>query len=134
MRISPTDALAVFTGVAVGTLLWLVNYWFGSWAVPTNTPVWPSWFAGVQSLIEAVASVAPGFIAGWLAKARGLVLGAAVAVMLSFVSLCLVLAVWGVMSPLEVAHFVIFTAILNLITQPLAGVAAVALAHDRVAL
>jgi hypothetical protein len=126
-----SHVLATFLGTTIGVALWGANYGLGSLAVPSHDSVWPSWFAGTQTLIEALASVAPGFVAGWTARSRGLAIGAIVGTLVSIASLLLVVLVWGAMQPAPALQFLFFATAAGLVTQPIGGLAGEALSARR---
>lgn len=66
----------VVVGAALYLGLALSLYGLSIAAFPNSGGPIPLWFASAQVLLEATASVVPGFLVGWLARDRGFLLGA----------------------------------------------------------
>lgn len=89
---------------------------------PPDAP-WTFWYMGINRLGDALLAVAPGFVAGWCAKRRGLVVGAVVGVLATTGSLVFAYFRWGPFTPaMEVMAFA-FGVAAGVITQSIAGVA-----------
>src|SRR5450755_5073042 len=59
----------------------------------------PLWFAVAKGLGDALTSVAPGFLAGWLSRERGLILGAAAGAIGALVSSTVIFYHWNLPPP-----------------------------------
>ena len=70
---------------------------------------------------DALLAVAPGYVAGWYAGQRGLLIGAAVGVLLTLIQLAIVWSWWGPMLLVPFAASLVFGATANVITQSAAG-------------
>ena len=86
--------------VTVGTALYLALvlslYGLSVVAFPNGAGPIPLWFSSAQVLLEATASVVPGFLVGWLARDRGLLLGSITGALGAIIGNVAQLNLWGV--------------------------------------
>ena len=75
--------------------------------------------------------MAPGFVAGWLARTNGLAIGAIVGALVAVVSLLLVTLAWGATGLVSSLHFLFFFIAANLVTQSVGGLAGAELRSRR---
>jgi hypothetical protein len=89
-------AWQVAIGAALYSLLALSLY--GLLLLSGAGPV-PLWFAVAKGLGDALITVAPGFLAGWLSRERGLILGAAAGAIGALVSSTVIFYHWNLPPP-----------------------------------
>ena len=91
--------------IAIGVVLYLLV----ALSVYASRFLWgggpfPLWFSVAKVLSEAVTSVAPGFVVGWLSGERGLVRGATAGAIGALVSTAIILYHWSLPPPGGVAE------------------------------
>src|SRR5690348_5142929 len=90
--------------------------------IPVDAP-WTTLYEGISFLGEALLFVIPGFVAGWCAARRGLVVGAVIAVLLATGRLLYQL-LWRVpLLPNEAAIVFGFSCVAGVLTQSIGGAA-----------
>ena len=72
--------LGIFVGIALYAALMSSLFLFGDRPPPDTASPFLFWYNAPISAIQALSSVAPGFVAGWVAQRRGLLIGALVGV------------------------------------------------------
>ncbi len=86
--------------IAIGVTLYvlLALSFYGLLLLAGGGP-FPLWFSIAKVLGEAVTSVAPGFVVGWLSRERGLMLGAAAGALGALASTTVILYHWSLPPP-----------------------------------
>ena len=133
---SPARKVAI--GIVLYVFLALSFYGLRLFAAHTSGGPIPLWYSIAKVLGEAAIAVAPGFIVGWLARERGLILGAAAGGIGALVSTTVILYHWSLPPPggfvepasaefvLHLALGVVLAALAAAFTNAIGGIAGAA--------
>jgi hypothetical protein len=121
---------AVLVGVAVHVALTFAMYGLQRLAFPVEKGAFPVWYANSETVMKAVAAVAPGFVAGSLYGRGGFGIGAVTGV--SAIGVEFLIAIVGfdvpvTQFPWRIASGVTASALAAALTNGIAGMAAQAL-------
>ena len=133
MASSHRSILAVVLGVVTFGALTSGLFALGNFAVPSAHSPWPPWYSTSKPIVEALASVVPGFIAGFLGRASGFRLGICVGLLCAVLSILVASYFWGDL-PSDRIGYIAFAAVAsNIVTQSVGGLAGQAFRSPRFA-
>ena len=120
-------------GISIGFVCYLALWWAMFAAAPRAAEGIPMWYGPFMTIVSAISSVAPGFIAGWYSGRRGFLLGALSGVLASLASLVATLIfVQGLTVGTLIVTFIFGTAAC-VVTQSIGGAAGQCLRLQRAA-
>jgi len=115
--------LGVFAGIALYVALMAIAFLFNDRPPPDTSSRFLFWYNAHLAVVQSLSSVAPGFVAGWLAQRRGLLIGALVGTGAAVASPMVTVLFWGSMPFSAVIAVVLIGVVTASLTQAVAGVA-----------
>jgi hypothetical protein len=134
MESSRHSALGVVLGVATFGALTSGLFALANLAVPSAHSPWPHWYSTAQPITEALASVAPGFIAGVIGRGAGFKLGFIVGLLCAVFSVLVAGYFWGGLPSDRIGYIALVAVATNIVTQSVGGLAGQAFRSSRFAL
>lgn len=115
---------SVAAGIAVYLALVLLLYAIGRIALPRSGGLYPLWYTGAELLLKSFTAVAPGFVAGWICRTKGIGPGAIVGGIGGAIEIILIAALTG--APFDayakrIAVNIVFTGIGSALTNAAGG-------------
>ena len=133
MESSHRSALGVVLGVVTFGALTSGLFALANLSVPSAHSPWPLWYSTSKPIIEALASVLPGFIAGLLGGASGFKLGLCVGLLCAVLSVLVAGYFWGGMPSDRIGYIAFVALVSNIVTQSVGGLAGQAFRSQRFA-
>ena len=120
----------VLLGSALHVALTLALYGLQRLALPSGTATYTIWYSSSELVLKAVAAVGPGFVAAWVYKRKGMIVGAMAGVIGVLAEVVITIVGFGIPLgeyPGHLASGLIAGALAAGLTNAVAGVAGEAL-------